>query len=162
LNAMTTPQFITWLDAKMAEYGSGKLIPPAGVLDAELAKALDKQVRADLTEQILREGNFEPRVAAAIAATKTPKAPTLEKDTIKQLFKREPNREWRDHIKAVVANLKNRKGGKQKLNRLRIFKNRRKNAGLRSATGQQWGARALALIDRHMTAPKIRTHPRPS
>jgi Histidine kinase-, DNA gyrase B-, and HSP90-like ATPase len=31
LNAMTTPQFIAWLDGKMAEHD--KLIPPAGVLE---------------------------------------------------------------------------------------------------------------------------------
>ena len=28
LNAMTTPQFIAWLDRKMAEHGDGKLVPP--------------------------------------------------------------------------------------------------------------------------------------
>jgi hypothetical protein len=106
LNAMTTPQLIAWLDEKMAEHGSGKLIPPADVLEAELAKCLERKVRADLTDQILREGNFEPRVAAAIVAINMPKAPTLEKD-IGRLFKREPDREWRDHIKAVVASLKN-------------------------------------------------------
>jgi hypothetical protein len=112
LNAMTTPQFITWLDAKMAEHGNGKLIPPDEVIEAELAERLENHVRADLTEQILREADLEGRVAAAIAATRTPKATTLVKD-IKALFKREPAREWRDHIKAVVAILKNRKGGKQ-------------------------------------------------
>ena len=34
LNAMTTPQFIAWLDGKMAEHGDGKLIPPQDVLEA--------------------------------------------------------------------------------------------------------------------------------
>ena len=33
LNAMTTPQFIAWLDGKMAEH-YGKLIPPPDVLDS--------------------------------------------------------------------------------------------------------------------------------
>jgi hypothetical protein len=37
------------------------------------------QIRAVLTEQILREGNFQPRVAAAIAAIKTPRAPNAGK-----------------------------------------------------------------------------------
>ena len=36
LNAMTTPQFIDWLDAKMAEHGDGKLVPPQTVVKAEL------------------------------------------------------------------------------------------------------------------------------
>ena len=110
LNAMTTPRLIAWLDAKMAKYGSGKLIPPADVLEAELAKSIEAKVRADLIEKILREANLDAQVAAAIATIKPPKAATLVND-IKQLFKREPHREWRDHIKAVVANLKSRKRG---------------------------------------------------
>jgi hypothetical protein len=40
LNAMTTPQFIEWLDVKMAKHGVGKLIPPADVLEDELAMRL--------------------------------------------------------------------------------------------------------------------------
>jgi hypothetical protein len=108
LNAMTTPQFIAWLDRKMAEHGSGKLIPPADVLEAELAERIKNKVRAHLTEQILREAGLERRVAATIAAIKTPKAATLAKE-IKRLFKREPDREWRDHIEAAAAHLKIRK-----------------------------------------------------
>jgi hypothetical protein len=112
LNAMTTPQFIDWLDQKMAEHGEGKLIPPPEVLEAELAERLDAKIRADLTEQILREGNFEARVADTIAATKTPKAATLAKG-IAKLFKREPERAWRDHIEAVAETLKTPKAIKQ-------------------------------------------------
>ena len=37
LNAMTTPQLIEWLDQKMETFGAGKLIPPAEVLEEELA-----------------------------------------------------------------------------------------------------------------------------
>jgi hypothetical protein len=106
LNAMTTPQFIAWLDGKMAQYGSGKLIPPAAVLEAKLAKSIENKVRADLTEQILRDAGFESRVAAAIATIKTPKAATLKKD-IGLMYKREQDCEWRDHIEAVAKILKN-------------------------------------------------------
>ena len=49
LNAMTTPEFIEWLDGKMAEHGDGKLIPPADVLDAQLAERLEESVRAAIT-----------------------------------------------------------------------------------------------------------------
>lgn len=104
LNAMTTPQFIEWLDAKMAEHGSGKLIPPEDVLTSELAKSLDAKVRADLTEQILREGDFESRVTSTIADIATPTAPELIKD-IQKLFKREPKSAWRDHIETVATAL---------------------------------------------------------
>ena len=109
LNAMTTPQFIAWLDRKMAEHGSGKLIPPGDVLEAELAERIEKKVRAAHTERILREAGFERQVTDTIAAIKTPKGATLAKD-IRGLFKREPEREWRDHIEAV-AKAKTAEGG---------------------------------------------------
>jgi hypothetical protein len=44
LNAMSTPKFIEWLDHKMAEHGSGKLIPPPHVLTKELAESIDREV----------------------------------------------------------------------------------------------------------------------
>jgi hypothetical protein len=101
LNAMTMPQFIARLDGKMAEHGDGKLIPPDAVLEAELAASIEKKARAAITERILREAGFERQVADALAAIKTPKAATLAKD-IRKLFKREPDREWRDHIEVVA------------------------------------------------------------
>ena len=70
LNAMTTPQFIEWLDSKMDEHGKGKLIPPADVLEAELARRIDTKVRAALTERILREAGFERQVADTIARSR--------------------------------------------------------------------------------------------
>jgi hypothetical protein len=75
----------------------------------ELAKILEAKVRADLTERILREAGFEDQVAATIAAIKPPEAAKLV-DGIEQLFEREPDREWRNHLVEVVAAiLKNKK-----------------------------------------------------
>ena len=54
LNAMTTPQFIAWLDAKMAAHGDGKLIPPPQVIAQELEQKLSGNVRAAVTARILR------------------------------------------------------------------------------------------------------------
>jgi hypothetical protein len=100
LNAMTTPQFIEWLDGKMADYG--KLIPPEPVLEAELNRSIEDKVRSAVTERILHEAGFEDQVAAAIAAIKTPTAAALAKG-IAELFKREPDREWRDHIEEIAT-----------------------------------------------------------
>jgi hypothetical protein len=103
LNAMTTPAFIDWLDGKLASYQ--KLIPPPDVLDAELLHQIDAKARAQLTARILREAGFEDRVAAAIAATKKPAADAITRG-IERLFGQQPNQEWRDHIKAIVAKLR--------------------------------------------------------
>ena len=101
---MTTPQFIAWLDAKMAEHASGKLIPPADVLEAELATRIENKIRAAHTERILREAGLDDQVAATIAAIKPPNATTLASGT-KKLFKQDLSREWRDHIEAVAMRL---------------------------------------------------------
>jgi hypothetical protein len=56
LNEMTTPQFIEWLDSKMAAYGSGKLIPPADVLVAELDERIEsKSVRLSPSASCARQ-----------------------------------------------------------------------------------------------------------
>jgi hypothetical protein len=101
LNAMTTPQLIAWLDSKMAEFGGGKLIPPEDVLEDELAERIESRIRAEITERILREANIDARVAAAIAEIPTPDGAQLAED-IEQLFERQPDAEWRDHIEEVA------------------------------------------------------------
>ena len=101
LNAMTTPQFIAWLDRKMAKHGEGKLIPPPEVLCSELEEKLAASVRASITERILREADLEGQISEALDAIERPDADDLVKG-IEKLFKRSPEREWRDHITAVV------------------------------------------------------------
>jgi hypothetical protein len=104
LNAMTTPQFIEWLDSKMEAHDTSKLIPPAEVLEDELADRIEVKVRAAITERILQEAGLDDQVAAEIAAIEKPAAATLERG-IQRLFKREPDRQWRDHIEAVAQKM---------------------------------------------------------
>jgi hypothetical protein len=102
LNAMTTPQLIEWLDGKMAKAKHGKLIPPAEVLEAELATRIEQKTRAAITERILHDAGFEAQVAAAIKKIKTPNAAALAK-CIRQSFKQKADRTWRDHIETVAT-----------------------------------------------------------
>ena len=101
INAMTTPAFIAWLDAKMAAHGSGKLVPPDDVLMDEWHDRLEKQVRKDITTRILREAGLEDRVAEALEAIRKPTATDLAKG-IRKSFKDEPEAEWRTYIEVTV------------------------------------------------------------
>ena len=101
LNAMTTPQFIEWLDAKMADH-VGKLIPPEKVIKAELEARLDTAVRAKITERILREAKLDRQVKAAMKQIKRPSGRTLIQG-IKSLFKSDRAKQWRAHIVVAVA-----------------------------------------------------------
>ncbi len=123
LNAMTTPQFIDWLDRKMAKHAVGKLVPPEQVIKAELETRLEAKVRAALTEQILREAGLNSRIAKAMRKIKRPSGGSLIKE-IEAMFKREPEREWRDHVETVatkgaaIAEITNETpSGRQKKNR---------------------------------------------
>jgi hypothetical protein len=101
---MTTPEFIEWLDNKMAEHEDGKLIPPPKVLTAELDEKLEAKVRAILTEIILQEAGLDNRAAETISTITRPDGADLAKG-IDFLFARTPETEWRTHIDAVVDDL---------------------------------------------------------
>jgi hypothetical protein len=101
LNAMTTPQFILWLDRKMAEHGDGKLIPPPEVLSSKLEDELEASVRAAITERILREADLEGQITEALRDIERPSAAALV-EGIETMFERSPECEWRDHVTAVV------------------------------------------------------------
>ena len=68
LNAMTTPQFLAWLDAEMEDHGNGKLIPPQGVMADHLADTVRKLVAVSVRERILREAGFATQVEEAVRA----------------------------------------------------------------------------------------------
>ena len=102
LNAMTTPQFIEWLDGKMAAYD--KLIPPADILETELKERIEEKVRDAVTARILREANVDAQIAAVLADIETPDTDALA-EGIEQLFDESPDSEWRDHIEAVAIEL---------------------------------------------------------
>jgi hypothetical protein len=109
LNAMTTPEFIAWLDRKMAEHGGGKLIPPDTVITAELEGRLADKVRTSVRERVLREAGYEDQVAAALEAIKRADVADL-KAGIERLFGDDPERQWRDHIEAAVDDLSTLEG----------------------------------------------------
>ena len=68
LNAMTTPDFIAWLDGKMAKYGNGKVIPPAGTLAEFLTENLRGQLEVAIRDKILRDAGFFEQVRQAMAS----------------------------------------------------------------------------------------------
>ena len=98
-----TPEDIARLfSIAMAEHAVGKLVPPEEVVAEELEERLEAKARAAVTERILREARLEEQVAKALRKIKRPIGGTLIKG-IRDLFKREPQREWRAHIEAVAV-----------------------------------------------------------
>jgi hypothetical protein len=106
LNAMTTPQFIKWLDAKFASY-QGKLVPPADVLKERLQEDLDAKLRDRITQDILDEADIDGRVeeamakrAEAIAAAEASLADEVEDD-----LRRHREHPWTNPVATIAEEL---------------------------------------------------------
>jgi hypothetical protein len=78
LNALSTEAFLEWLDGKLAAFDTGKVIPPATVLEARYTVALRTALEEKLTEQILADADLDGQVEAAYSAL----AETTVRDTI--------------------------------------------------------------------------------
>jgi hypothetical protein len=95
LNAMTSRQFIDWVDAGIAPY-AGKLIPPLEVITGRVAKQVEAVVRADETERVLAEAGIDGLVArkvAALAPAVEAAGRTITRDVARAL-KRNPQEPW--------------------------------------------------------------------
>jgi hypothetical protein len=104
LNAMTTPQFIAWLDAKMVALGNGKLVPPQAVLTDDLSATLEHRLHRQITEQILREAGIEQRVAAALREIGLPLPEDL-REVVEYALAGEPAASWRAAVAQVADRL---------------------------------------------------------
>ena len=65
LNAMTTPEFIDWLEYKISKYDNGKVIPTKDVLKNQLINETDNIIKDKIIKEILEKNNFEEKVKAA-------------------------------------------------------------------------------------------------
>lgn len=67
LNAMTTPKFIAWLDAKFAPF-KGKVLPPAAILGEQLRREVRSGLEGQITERVLREARVPDQVDRELRA----------------------------------------------------------------------------------------------
>jgi len=66
LNAMTSPQFLEWLETSIAKYNFGKLIPRARVMERALQNEVETRLKETLVAKILNESGYEQRLEAAV------------------------------------------------------------------------------------------------
>jgi hypothetical protein len=104
LNAMTTPQFVAWLDDKMAAFGNGKLLPPAGALTDELSNTLEERLERRITEQILRDARIGEKIAAALQKIDLPMPEELC-TLVQATLLDHPAASWRAAIERVADQL---------------------------------------------------------
>jgi hypothetical protein len=106
LNAMTTPQFIAWLDAKMRKH-AGKVIPPAPVLSEALTEAVRETVREKIIAQVMKDAKIEQHTQEAIAKL-MPKLRKVQRTLparVKADLSRKPHRRWTSPIADAAAEI---------------------------------------------------------
>jgi hypothetical protein len=109
LNAMTSPQFLIWLDEKIAPHDTGKVVPPRDVITERLTDDAEALVRERLAARILADAGFDAQVAD-IMATLEPTIQTSAQalpDTLRAAFDADPTMPWtapvREHAETLAA-----------------------------------------------------------
>lgn len=101
LNAMTSPQFLDWLDAKFETY-TKKVVPPKRVLSSKLDVEVHSALSSKLAAKLLQESGFEGKLSALVDAFKR-QGTTVNLDTlVRTTLDAEPEKRW-DAPVAVVA-----------------------------------------------------------
>jgi hypothetical protein len=120
LNAMTTPQFIEWLTAKVQEHFrrrrlSPKVVPPQEVLAARLEEEARKALERFIEEDVLREANIPARVAARLQEL----GPCLEEAAktlargLPRRLKLDPRAHWSHVVQARALDIVSPDGGEK-------------------------------------------------
>ncbi len=104
LNAMTTPQFLEWLDQKMADHGDRKVIPPEDVMAARLRSETESGLRSIITEKVLREAKVDDQVEAALSRVRWPNGRKLA-GTVETWLGDRRDHHWPRPIESVAAEL---------------------------------------------------------
>jgi hypothetical protein len=106
LNAFTTPDFLRWLDAKMAAY-EGKLIPPAEVMEGRLDDELRETLRRRIEAAILERADVDGMVERAVErrAGRIERAVANIEETIALALEQVADRPWTDPIDRLARRL---------------------------------------------------------
>jgi hypothetical protein len=96
LNAMTSDQFVAWLEGKLAEHGRGKVVPAAEVLERHARRLLARRLAAGRVAALLREIEAEAtrRMLPADLATR-----------VKHELARDPTMAWEDALARALADV---------------------------------------------------------
>jgi hypothetical protein len=94
LNAMTSDQFVAWLESKLREHGAGKVVPDAAMLEAK--------ARETIAARIIRERAAEVEVAAWAAAGSVQLPPDLIR-RVRAVLATYPSLSWEEAVERVMA-----------------------------------------------------------
>jgi hypothetical protein len=104
LNAMTSRQFLDWLDAKFEDQ-VGKLIPPAEVAADHLERCVRAKLERSIIDELIREARVKERVEAEYQARRG-RVESLSAslpEMIDQAFKEDDTLRWTAPVEEIAA-----------------------------------------------------------
>jgi hypothetical protein len=106
LNAMTSEQFVKWMDKQFTEHGAVKVLPPERVAKSTLIVFAEAQVRNIITARIMEEvrARIDSEAAAAIEKLKYPEASEIV-ESIQKDYEMVSQAYWRDTISGLAKEL---------------------------------------------------------
>lgn len=105
LNAMSTPQFLAWLDSKMDLHGKPKLIPPEHVMQTQYLNALGQEVKNVIEDRILKENNSGDQVRQAVNDALEKSLDLDLHQMILDSLHNEPVNSWRGPVNEMAASV---------------------------------------------------------
>ena len=105
LNAMTTPQFLSWLDGKMEQHEPKKLIPPSEVIGEAFNGYLHQEIAKATTVKILREAKAGERIMETFNGAKERVAGENWEPEIIEALEENPVSWWRSPIAAIAGRI---------------------------------------------------------
>lgn len=105
LNAMTSPQFLAWLDEQFEDTGPVKIIPKPSVLRGQLLKEADAVVRRRVTADILAANDFSGRVQAEMDRVRDRIDPATLPQSVEDALAVEPAQRWDAPLRTLAERL---------------------------------------------------------
>lgn len=104
LNAMTMPQFVGWLDDKMAEHGVEKVIPPTDYVLDDLETDVKSAIRAEITSDVLAKAGIDDLVRNAVAEVDFPDHGEIEEE-LPEWLDNNPTDRWKGWVEETVTKI---------------------------------------------------------
>lgn len=107
LNAMTTPQFLEWLELKMEQYGIGKVVPDVTTLYDTLSQDVEFLLKERIMTEILAKAGYEGIVRTAL----NEKIPSIVgkvarlREEVNEALQRESENHWTEPVKQIAKEI---------------------------------------------------------
>jgi hypothetical protein len=105
LNAMTSPQFLAWLDEQMATHDRGKVVPPDAVLRRQLTSDTRDAVRRHEANRILQAAGLDRLVDEKMATLEPALGNAGLAARVRKSLADQPEHQWTVPVKDLAESL---------------------------------------------------------